>query len=77
MQFPHLPLCDPRPDADAFVRAMRGEVVPDRPPLVEYIVDPVIMKPVLTELIGREWVDPLAGDRASQAAYWDNFIAFW
>jgi len=27
-------------------------------------------------MTGREWVDP-GPDRQSQAAYWDNFIAFW
>ncbi|MBM3476520.1 MAG: hypothetical protein FJX75_24875 [Armatimonadetes bacterium] len=76
-RFPNLPLQTPQPDAQAFVRAMMGEVIPERPPLVEYIVDPVVFRPILTDLIGREWVDPLPGDRASQAAYWDNFIAFW
>jgi uroporphyrinogen decarboxylase len=77
MAFDHIPVGRPKPDARRFVRAMLGEVTPERPPLVEYIVDPVIMKPVLTDLIGREWVDPLPGDRVSQARYWDNFIAFW
>lgn len=72
-----VPLKEPRPDAPAFIRAMMGEGVPDRPPLVEYIVDPVVMKPILTDMIGRDWVEPLPGDRGSQAAYWDNFIAFW
>jgi uroporphyrinogen decarboxylase len=77
MQFPHLPLRNPQPDAAAFVKTLLGEAIPERAPLVEYIVDPIIMRPALTELVGREWVDPLPGDRASQAAYWDNFIAFW
>ncbi len=72
-----VPLKNPQPDAAAFIRAMMGEEQPERPPLVEYIVDPVVMKPIITDMIGREWADPLPGDRASQAAYWDNFIALW
>ncbi len=55
---------------------MMGEESADRPPMVEYLVDPVVMRPIVTELMGREWVQP-GGDRASQARYWDNYIAFW
>ncbi len=72
-----VPVRKPEPDAQGFIRAMMGEGVPERPPLVEYIVDPVVMEPIITDVIGRDWVDPLPGDRDSQAAYWDNFIAFW
>ena len=72
----NIPIDDPRPDAQRFIRAMMGEEIPERPPLIEYIVDPVLMKPIVTDLVGREWVEP-GGDRESQAAYWDNFIAFW
>ncbi|MGQ9732272.1 MAG: uroporphyrinogen decarboxylase family protein, partial [Candidatus Zipacnadales bacterium] len=75
--FPHIPLHKAQPNAEAFIRAMMGEQTPDRPPLVEYIVDPAVLQPIVTNLLGREWVDPLPGDRASQAAYWENFIAFW
>jgi uroporphyrinogen decarboxylase len=49
----------------------------DRPPLVEYIIDPVIRKPITVELLGREWVEPVAGDPRSVNAHWDNFIEFW
>ncbi|MBN2310675.1 MAG: hypothetical protein JXR94_17010, partial [Candidatus Hydrogenedentes bacterium] len=45
-------------------------------PLVEYIVDGVVLKPVVTEVLGREWV-PYGPGRDAQAAYLDNFIAFW
>ncbi len=72
-----VPLRCPRPDAERFIRVLMGQEKVERPPLVEYIVDPVVMKPIVTELLGREWVEPLPNDRASQAAYWDNFIAFW
>ena len=54
-----------------------GQEKPKRPPLVEYVVDGVLFRLIVTDLIGREWVDPQPGDRASQEAYWDNFIEFW
>lgn len=72
-----IPLAHPRPDAGRFIRVLRGQEAADPPPLVEYLVDEVLFRPIVTDLLGREWVDPWPGDRASQAAYWDNFIAFW
>jgi len=43
---------------------------------VEYIVDDVVMKPVLEGLLGRQWVKS-GTDRDSQRASLDNFIQFW
>ncbi|NOY81341.1 MAG: hypothetical protein GXP31_10095 [Kiritimatiellaeota bacterium] len=70
-----VPLTHPRPDAEAFLRAVTTPWEPSRPRLVEYIVNSPVMRPIL-EMIGREWVAP-GGDRRQQAAYLDNFIAFW
>ena len=70
-----VPLSNPKPDCDAFLKSVLTDYVPDRPRLVEYLVNPPVMKPIV-EMIGRQWVDP-AGDVASKTAYWDNFIAFW
>ncbi len=70
-----VPLQNPRPDCDAFLRAVTTPWEPDRPRLVEYLFNPPLMKAVLAEL-GREWVEPTS-DTASQKAYWDNAIAFW
>jgi uroporphyrinogen decarboxylase len=72
----NLPVRAPRPDADAFVRHVLGTSRLPRVPLVEYIVDPVVLRPVVTDLLGRRWVEPGA-DRASWEPYLDNFIAFW
>jgi len=58
------------------VRVLMGQERADRPPLIEYLVDAAVMRPILTERMGREWVTP-GPDRESQAAYWGNFIAFW
>jgi uroporphyrinogen decarboxylase len=71
-----VPLSHPAPDFRRFVRTLAGEIIPERPPLIEYIVDDAVRRPITTDLLEREWVAP-GPDRASQAKYWDNFIAFW
>lgn len=53
-----------------------GRVPQYRTPLVEYIVDDFVMRPIVTDLLGREWVTP-TGDRESLKAYLDNLIEFW
>lgn len=71
-----VPLSNPQPDCERFVRVLMGQEEAERPPLVEYIVDGAVMRPIVEELMGRQWV-PAGGDRADQAAYWDQFIEFW
>ncbi len=70
-----IPLNDPQPDVRRFLDAVLGRIEPERPPLVEYLVDDVVMRPILEEA-GRQWV-PAGGDIAQQKAYLDNVIAFW
>lgn len=72
-----VPLASPRPDCEAFIAALMGRTCPARPPLIEYLVDTALMRPILTEMLGRQWVAPTPGDREAQARYWDNFVAFW
>jgi len=74
---PHLPLTKARPDARRFIDAVMGQTRPERPPLVEYLVDEAVRKPIVTGLLGRTWVQPAARDRAGLEAYLDNFTAFW
>jgi uroporphyrinogen decarboxylase len=71
-----LPLSHPKPDAAEFIDILMGRRPPVRTPLVEYIVDDVVMQPIVEGLLGRRWV-PFGPDRASQTAYLDNFIQFW
>jgi len=71
-----LPLPSPKPNATEFIGTLTGRAPQSRTPLVEYIVDDVVMKPIVEQLLGRSWV-PLSSDRASQRAYLDNFIEFW
>ncbi len=73
--FRHLPVRNPRPDAERFVDILMGRRA-GPPPLIEYIVDPTVLKPIVTGLLGREWVGE-PSDRASMKAWLDNFIAFW
>ena len=71
-----LPLKNPRPDAARFVDILMGRVRADRVPLVEYIVDEAVLRPVVEGVLGRVWAPDL-GDRDSLRAWLNNFIAFW
>ena len=84
-----IPLAKPRPDINAFLDTMLGRKPAAKPPLAEYLVDNVIMKPVL-EMMGRKWVDTgekeeyMGGQmdlsregRAIINGFLDNVIAFW
>jgi uroporphyrinogen decarboxylase len=85
-----VPLARPKPDIDAFLAAMAGKRVPEKPPLEEYIVDNALMKPIIQEMLGRTWVETsdkqefIGGQMdfskeslASVNAWLDNQIAFW
>lgn len=71
-----LPLKHPQPDAKKFVDILMGRTTTQGAPLVEYLVDDVVMRPIVTKLLGRRWVEA-SGNRASQQANLDNFIEFW
>lgn len=64
-----LPLQNPQPDAQRAIDFLMGRNTIERPPLVEYIVDESIMRPVLSQM-GRAWSYDKAG-------YLDNFAAFY
>ena len=72
----HLPLVKPRPDLEKFISILAGEDRSSPAPLVEYLVDETVLRPIVTGLLGRAWVSE-GFDRQSQQAYLDNFIAFW
>ena len=74
--FPNLPLAHPHPDAAQFIDILMGRVPETRVPLVEYLVDEVVMRPIVTDLLSRSWIG-YGPDRASQKAWLDNFIEFW
>ena len=72
----NLPLANPKPNSTEFIDILAGRVKSKRVPLVEYLVDDILMKPITTSMLGRQWVIPGA-DRESQQAALDNFIQFW
>jgi len=72
----HLPLTTPRPDGQAFIDILMGRRKRARPPLVEYLVDDVLRRPITRDLLERPWVAP-NGSREALVAYLDNFIDFW
>jgi uroporphyrinogen decarboxylase len=71
----HIPLAHPRPDARRFIDVLMGRAT-GTAPLVEYLVDDVLRKPITEQLLGRRWVEA-GGDRQARAAQMDNFIEFW
>jgi uroporphyrinogen decarboxylase len=72
----NLPVAHPEPDARQFINVLMGRARDAPPPLVEYLVDDVVRKPIVTGLLGQTWVEA-SGDRASLEAYLDRFIEFW
>lgn len=74
--FYNIPLLKPNPNAKQFIDILLDKIKTARVPLVEYLVDDVILKPIITEILGRQWVDDI-GTRDSQQGYLDNFIQFW
>jgi len=69
------PLVRPVPDAGRFLEILAGRRI-GPPPLVEYLVDEAVMKPIVTGLLNRIW-SPYGPDRTSQKSWLDNFIDFW
>lgn len=85
-----VPIEHPRPDIELFVHAMEGRITPRRTPLVEYLIDNALMKPILEDSLGRKWVDTsdkteyMGGqmdlsreNRKTIDAWLDNQVAFW
>jgi uroporphyrinogen decarboxylase len=82
-----LPLKKPRPDARHFLDVVMGRKRAV-PPLVEYLVDDVVMKPIVENVLRRTWVPAgatgtghevrrSAPSRDAMKAYLDTFIEFW
>jgi len=85
-----VPLLKPRPDFAGFLDAMDGRRTPARPPLIEYLVDDALMRPILEKMLMRPWVEraelgdqtggqmDFSHDGVAQTQQWlDNLIAFW
>ena len=75
-RYPHIPMEQARPDAQQCIGSLLGRCTVHRAPLVEYIVDDIVMQPVVEELLGRTWI-PWGPSHPEIAGYLDNLIAFW
>jgi uroporphyrinogen decarboxylase len=71
-----LPLAAPKPDASEFIDILTGRARSRRVPLVEYIIDDVVMKPIVEDLLGRRWIS-FAQGHESRMAYLDTMVEFW
>jgi len=67
----------PTPDVERFIRTIRGEIIPDRPPMVEYLVDEILMREVVTGFLGRQWAEAGWEGPSISRQYLDNLAAFW
>lgn len=76
MTFAHLPVKKPMPDAREWVDILMGRRPQHRTPIVEYIVDDTVMKPIVENLLDLPWPGPVT-DRESYQRYLDMFIQFW
>jgi hypothetical protein len=74
--YPHIPLRRAKPDAERFVGILCGTASSTPVPLIEHIIDDVVLRPVVEHVLERSW-SPAGLSRASQRAYLDNVIAFW
>ena len=74
--FRNIPIKNPKPDARKFIDILMGRVESDETPLVEFLIKDEVARPIVTEMLGRRWVDP-EQDHVSQSAYLDNLIALW
>jgi uroporphyrinogen decarboxylase len=66
-----VPLQNPNPDVEHFVRVIRGEVIPKRPPLAELFLDHEVEREIAQTCLGLSWVEP-GTDRESIEAYLRN-----
>ena len=66
-----LPLTHPQPDIQRFVRVIRGEEIPTRPPLAELFLDHEVERTIAKDCLGLDWVEP-APERDVMAAYLRN-----
>lgn len=68
-----LPVAKPRPDIENFIKVVKGEVIAERPPLVELLIDKEIIKAIGQSALDLNWVEPGA-DRQSRQRYWDFYV---
>jgi uroporphyrinogen decarboxylase len=68
-----VPLTDPQPDVTRFIEVVRGERIPERPPLIELFIDYPIMREICRRHLGQDLVPP-DGTRESEEAYLKSWV---
>lgn len=70
-----IPIKNPKPNSKQFINILMGKEN-GKPPLIEYLIDDVVLRPIIENLLNRNWID-YSNDRSSQKAYLDNYIQVW
>lgn len=68
-----VPLTKPKPDIEKFIRVIRGEEIPERPPLAELFLDHEIVREISRACLDRDWVEP-SEDWSIRTKYLKNWI---
>lgn len=68
-----LPNIKPNPDKEWFKRVILGQEIPKRPPLIELFLDQEVLREIVVNYLGRQWVEPTR-EKSDRARYWDNYI---
>jgi len=71
-----VPLKSPQPDINNFIRIIKGEIIPSRGVVMEYLIDEEVRRKISRELLGLDWVEPLE-DSNVKDKYLKNYIQFW
>jgi len=69
-----LPSIKPNPDYKRFIKIIRGEVKPKKPPFAELFLDEENVRLISEEAFGRAWMPRTEEDLTQRAKYWDNTI---
>ncbi len=75
MNFKNIPLKNPKPDSKRFIDILTGRCK-GKTPLIEYIIDDTVLKPVQENLLNLKWSN-FGTDRNTDKNYLNNFIQVW
>jgi len=70
-----LPVTNPSPDIERFVKTVKGEIIPDRPPFAELFLDEGVIRTIGEQFLGLTWVPP--DEKGSKEKYWDFKISVY
>lgn len=70
-----VPLKEPRPNIKRFCDVIKGKVIPEKPPLVELIINGEIVQKITETRLGGKWVFPQ--DIETSKEYLKNLVNCW